>query len=130
MKRLCVTIISLALLVFLSGCGITIHDNPNASLQVNVWVDQSPSLKVGDPLVVTVRADRDCYLSVYYLSGSGIIRQLFPDQRMVTNWVKGDIEHSIPPSDGPYRFALKSPPAQESIIAVATPGINTIAAVG
>ncbi len=121
MKRLGYGIIIMSALVLLNACaGITIQDNPGASFQVNTWVNQTPPLKVGDLLLAMVKADRNCYLHVYYLSGSGIIRQIFPDTRMAANWVSGGIEHIIPPSGGNYNLSLKSPPMQETIMAVAT----------
>ncbi|SLM27485.1 exported hypothetical protein [Desulfamplus magnetovallimortis] len=121
MKKLIAgTIMICAILLFTSCAGLRVQDNPGASFQIKNVVDQTPPLKVGDPVVVTVTADRDCYLHVYYLSGSGNIRQIFPDNRMSGNMIRGGTKTVIPPYGSNYMLTLMHPPVQESILSVAT----------
>ena len=102
--------------LMLGGCAATvgIHNNPAASFQVKVWVDRNASLKTGDEAIVFVSADRACHLHVYYLAGSGAVRQIFPDNSRADARIDGNTQYRIPPAGAGYRLVLRPPPAQET----------------
>jgi len=106
--------------LILSSCGKPNLINRSSSFQVKVWLDRHTPLKTGDIIHAQIRADRPCYLYVYYLSGSGAIRQIFPDNLQSGNRIQPGVVYQIPPPGAAYQFRLTPPPVREEIIAVAT----------
>ena len=100
--------------------GTGLNNNPAASFQVKVWLERPAPLKVGDLVQVRARTDRACFLYIYYIAGSGAIRQIFPDNLQSGNRIDPGIIYQIPPPGASYQFRLKPPPAQEKIVAIAT----------
>lgn len=117
-------ILILPILLILGACASTpqtapMH-NPTGSFQVKVWIERAQPLKVGDLAQIRVRSDRACYLYVYYLAGSGAIRQIFPDNVRSTNQIQPGVVYQIPPPGASYQFQLTPPPGREKIAAIAT----------
>lgn len=72
------------------------HNGPRA-VKLEVRTEQIPDkpVKVGDFLPVTLKADRDCYLTVMRVSGGGDVEVLFPNRQQPDNLLTGDREYSL-----------------------------------
>ena len=85
-----------------------------------MWPDQI-SYRSGQPLVLTVRADRPCHLTVINIDNERRATVLFPNEFNRNNLLKADVEMRIPPSDAPYKLLLKQPGA-ETFVAICEDG--------
>ncbi|MCB1505190.1 MAG: DUF4384 domain-containing protein [Hyphomicrobiaceae bacterium] len=88
--------------------------------RLQMWPDQI-SYRSGQPLVLTVRADRPCHLTVINIDNERRATVLFPNEFNRNNLLKADVEMRIPPSDAPYKLLLKQPGA-ETFVAICEDG--------
>lgn len=74
----------------------------------------------GDNLVVSVSADRDCYLRLYYKNAEGDVLQIFPNKGKKTNFITKNANVQIPSSGDGFRFTMGAPYGSEILKAVAS----------
>ncbi len=79
-----------------------------------------PVYRVGENVTVTVRANRDCYLSLYNTSSEGEVTQIFPNTYASDNLIQAGQVYRIPTETDSFDFELEGPPGTERIRAVGT----------
>ena len=108
-----------------------VPDKAEASLSVEVWVrnfDQSPTgdhrgegrYRVGDRVRVSVRASRDCYLTLLNLSSDGSLTLLFPNRFHRDNWIEGGRVYEVPSDDYEFDIVLEEPAGEDRVKAIVT----------
>ncbi|MEO8426303.1 MAG: DUF4384 domain-containing protein, partial [Verrucomicrobiota bacterium] len=79
-----------------------------------------PGYRIGQKIVVSFRASRDCYLTLLNVGTSGKLTVLFPNGLHRDNFVQGGRDYQIPSEDYGFDYELQGPPGVERIKAVAT----------
>jgi hypothetical protein len=92
--------------------------DPN-KLQVKVWADKA-SYRIGEPLQIRVRANRDAYVTLVDIGTSGQVTVLYPNRFHQNNFVRGGQDVLIPPADASFALAVQGPRGMEQIKAIAT----------
>lgn len=88
-------------------------------LQVKVWTEKTV-YRVGEPLRISVRVNRDAYITLVDLGTSGAVTVLYPNRFHQNNFVRGERDVMIPPPDAEFTLAVQGPKGFEQIRAIAT----------
>lgn len=100
--------------------GFNIPDTAgNASFKISVRTDRDV-YRLGDRARIYLTANRDCYVTVLNMRSNGDITRLFPNKYDKNNFIKANIEHSVPEKGSRYELAISEPPGRESIKVIAT----------
>ena len=91
----------------------------NASFRISVRTDRD-SYRLGDRARIYLKANRDCYVTVLNMRSNGEITRLFPNKYDKNNFIRANIEHSVPEKGSRYELAISEPPGRESIKVIAT----------
>jgi len=119
--RLLIVCVALGM-VLLQGCFYTASTPPGAQpvpFTIEVFVDKSV-YRVGEYIVITVRASQDCYLSLYDISTLGEVSQLFPNRFASNNQLQRGRAYRIPAEADAFNFKIFGPAGVERIRAVGT----------
>ena len=110
------------LLSMISGCYTAPPPPPPQTpeaLMIEVQVDK-PVYRAGELIVLTVRANRNCYLALYDTSTEGEITQIFPNKYAVDNLIQGGQIYRIPSQSDNFDYEVTGPPGIERVRAVCT----------
>ncbi len=90
-------------------------------LRVDLWVDRGAGgiYHVGDTLVVSVVASRECYLELWHTSAEGVLKRIFPNDFDSDNRFHARREHRIGGPGYPFAFELTPPCGGELLTAIA-----------
>lgn len=100
--------------------GWNINDTvKNAELHVNVRMNNK-TYTIGDPATIFLKANRDCYITLFNVRSNGEIWELFPNRYQPDNFVKANREYNIPGTDDQFVFRVCEPPGKEYIKVVAS----------
>jgi hypothetical protein len=91
----------------------------NSDFRVEMWTERT-GYRIGDELIVHIRANRDCYLTVLDLQTSGNLYVLLPNQYQTETRAKADATVAVPGSDAPFTIAVNGPEGVEGVKVVAT----------
>jgi TolB-like protein len=91
----------------------------DASFHISVRTDRD-SYRLGDRARIYLTANRDCYVTVLNMRSNGEITRLFPNKYDKENFIRANIEHSVPEKGSRYELAISEPPGRESIKVIAT----------
>lgn len=110
--------------------------NPESDFKVELWtapasvkgardIVTSPKTKkaayqIGQKIVVSFRASRDCYLTLLNIGTSGKLTVLFPNSLHPDNFIQGGRDYRIPDAEDDFEYELQGPPGLERLKAVAT----------
>ncbi|MGI9463479.1 MAG: DUF4384 domain-containing protein, partial [Aestuariivirgaceae bacterium] len=72
---------------------------------------------VNDLPVFTVKTDKECYLTVINVDGTGTGTVIFPNKFQQNNLIKAGQNFKFPGADAPFQFRLKDP-GTETVIAL------------
>jgi hypothetical protein len=101
-----------------NGVGAIEQDQP--SFYVRVSVDrESGSYAAGDQMAITVRAEIDSYLYVFYQQADNKTFQIFPNSAQPDNFVRAGQDVSIPGLDDRFRWTVGPPFGKESLKVIA-----------
>jgi hypothetical protein len=90
----------------------------NNSLTIEAWPNSiTRTYYDGEALIISLLANRSCYVKVYHIGVDGKQQMIFPNQIDRDNRLEANTEFRIPRNS---RFVLGSPYGQETIIAVAS----------
>lgn len=106
------------LLSMISGCYTRPPQTPEP-LMIEVQVDK-PVYQVGEFIVLTVRANQDCYLALYDISTEGEVTQIFPNKYADDNLIQGGHIYRIPSQTDEFDYEVDGPPGIERVRAVCT----------
>lgn len=96
-------------------------DNPDAAFTVDLSVDRKDSqYKVGDPIVLSFKTNKDCRLTLFNVGTSGKVHVLFPNEHQQDNLVKAGTVYQVPAKAAKFRFKAQGPVGQDVIKAIAT----------
>jgi hypothetical protein len=68
---------------------------PQQTFQMQLRVDKSV-YRIGENIVITVQASRDCYLSLWDTSTQGEVTRIFPNRFASDNFLRGGTAYRIP----------------------------------
>jgi hypothetical protein len=91
----------------------------NSDFRVDVWTERT-GYRIGDELIVHVRSNRDCYLTVLDLQTSGNLYVLLPNQYQPVTLAKADAVYAVPSRDAPFTIGVNGPAGVEGIKVIAT----------
>jgi len=91
-----------------------------ASRDIAIAADAPRRYRIGDSIVINVRATRDCYVTLLHLGTSGRLTVLFPNAHQPDNFVQAQRLCAIPESGSGFQFRLQGPPGTERLKAIAT----------
>jgi TolB-like protein len=94
--------------------------------KIQVWTDKK-EYQVGENIVFYVKAERDCYLTLFNTSSSGNTSIIFPNSYHEgrSNFIRGGKTYKIPEKHYGFKFQVAGPSGLERIKAIATltPGL-------
>jgi hypothetical protein len=79
-----------------------------------------PSYRVGENIVISVRSNQSCYLTLYDISTQGEVTQIFPNQYASNNFIEANYTYPIPDQDDTFDFEITGPGGTERVRAVCT----------
>ena len=99
--------------------GLLDNPNPRSAIEISLRSDKT-SLRPGDELRFTAETDRDCFLTLLYVSESGTVVVLWPNQESGwNNRVRGHRPIRIPEQGSAIRLKVDGRQPFERILAVA-----------
>ena len=125
MKKSSACIVVLLVVAVLHGCYSPAPTPPPQQprtveqFTIELKVDK-PVYRIGDDVIIIVRVNRDCYLSLYNVSTLGEVTQIFPNRFAGDNLIQKDQVYRIPAESDTFDFAIEGPPGIERVRAVGT----------
>jgi len=86
---------------------------------IKVYADKK-DYQIGENLVFTVTAKKNCYLTILDVGANGDITVIFPNAYRRSNFIKAGEKIKIPTPDYNFNFNILGPPGLERIRALAT----------
>jgi Domain of unknown function (DUF4384) len=87
--------------------------------QLKLWTE-TPRQKIGEPVKISFRSDRDGYATLVNVGTSGKITILYPNAYAPDHAVKAGHTYSVPGSDDRYELTLGGPAGVELVYALFT----------
>jgi hypothetical protein len=88
-------------------------------LSVEIKTDR-PIYQIGDKIILTARANRNCYLTLYDISTLGEVSQIFPNRYAQDSFITAGHVYSIPTKSDEFDFFVNGPPGMERVRAIVT----------
>lgn len=95
--------------------------------RVKVWTDKGddkdgsiPIYYLGERIYISFQADKDSYVTIYDIDGTGNINILFPNPYHRDNLVRGGRIYTIPTLNYGYDLVIKGPSGKEILFALAS----------
>lgn len=106
-----------------------VPENPNATFAITVDVDRADRrYQIGDLVVLRIRSERDCYVTLFDVGTSGNVTVLLPNRYRSDNLIKADKLVSFPGSGDGFNYQVTGPEGLERIVVVgATSPLNLVA---
>ncbi len=92
------------------------------SLKIDIWMDQ-PEGSVyypGEKIFLYLRANQNCYVTIYNIDSEGYIHRLWPTHTYEDNFIRGHRTYRIPDRYDRYDLRVSGPAGIEYIQAVAS----------
>ena len=70
---------------------------------------------IGEEVVISIRADESCYVSIFNLSADGSITRLFPNGLATNNYIQGQQIYHVPSQADRFRLKVSGPRGTEQI---------------
>ncbi|MDV7338953.1 DUF4384 domain-containing protein [Terasakiella sp. A23] len=80
----------------------------------------NPSYKVGQEMILVMRASQDAFVSCYYLQVDGAIFRIFPNDIVTSGKLPGGFTHYLPSNAMPFAFEFTPPRGVEAVKCFAT----------
>lgn len=93
--------------------------NGKPGIRFEIRADKSV-YQVGDPVVFSFKADKDCYLVLLDIGTSGRTVILFPNRWHPDNRIEKDKTYRIPPVGSEYGYRVEGPAGVERVKAIAS----------
>ena len=88
--------------------------------KLQVWTERS-SYRIGEKLRIYIRAQRECFISVFILNSDGSVTSFLPMLEKRSNYILPGKTYSIPDnSNRPFELPLSGPPGSEYVKVLAT----------
>lgn len=97
---------------------LTIENSTNP-FHVRIWTEKN-HFRIGDPVTLYLKADRDCYVTLLDIGTSGTLRVLFPNPYQRDNFIHGGKTYIIPDPAIGYEVRVDGPPGIERVKAIAS----------
>ncbi|MEK7812171.1 MAG: DUF4384 domain-containing protein [Candidatus Desantisbacteria bacterium] len=91
-------------------------------LKVDLWVDKGngATYQEGEKMQIFAKANKDCYLYLFYKNATGQILQIFPNYCQKDNLVKANQTYVVPDKQTSFEFKITPPFGIEAIKAIAS----------
>jgi len=123
MKKLCWVLGILLIVAVLQGCysaSPTPPPQPSPTpLTIELKTDKN-TYRIGELIVFTIRASRECYVSLYDTTTQGEVFQIFPNRYAKNNLLDGNQVYRIPDTSDEFDFEVTGPPGIERVRVVGT----------
>jgi TolB-like protein len=97
-----------------------VSGNPKSDeFGIKVYADKK-DYQIGENLIFTVTAKKNCYLTILDVGANGDITVIFPNAYRRSNFIKAGEKIKIPAPDYNFNFSILGPPGLERIRALAT----------
>jgi hypothetical protein len=94
---------------------------PESDLKVTAWVDRrNDTYRPGDTLTLSIRTNRDAFVSVVNVGSSGRVTVLFPNKHAPSNRVAAHQVVQLPADNAPYRIKVGGPSGYDLLKIIAT----------
>ncbi|SCA57788.1 exported hypothetical protein [Candidatus Terasakiella magnetica] len=80
----------------------------------------NPLFKIGQKMVLALRAQEDAYVSCYYFQADGAFFKIFPNRFMTSGKINGGFTQHIPSAGMPFAFEFSPPSGVEAVKCFAT----------
>ena len=101
--------------------------NPEASFEVEVWVDRDlsgnamPHYDLGEAIRMSVRVSESSYVYLFNVHSDGVVDQILPNRLDGTNnYLSAGETRNFPPQGARYRFTIGEPEGIDKVIALAS----------
>lgn len=111
----------------LGGCGGISDSSPTgplSALTVILSANKS-SYAIGDTIIFTIKANSDCYLTLYNTKSTGVASQIFPNEFASDNLLTGGTTYEIPDENDMFDFIVTGPTGLEYVKAVVVDATNS-----
>ncbi|MBI4651062.1 DUF4384 domain-containing protein, partial [Candidatus Desantisbacteria bacterium] len=95
------------------------REEKTSDLNIKVWTDKK-EYKIGDPLTIYFKSNKNCYVTLFDIGTSGKINILFPNSFYKDNVINADVTYSIPGDFLGFKIELLGPAGIERIKIAAT----------
>ncbi|MEE8433952.1 MAG: DUF4384 domain-containing protein, partial [bacterium] len=94
----------------------------NNDFKLDLWIDKGDGgiYREGEKLYVNLKADRDCYVKLVYLTASGQKIVIFPNEYDRNTKIQGNRNYLIPNETAGFDFVIEPPFGAEMLIAFAS----------
>ena len=94
----------------------------NNDFNLDLWIDKGNGgvYREGDKLYVNLKADRDCYVKLVYLTASGQKIVIFPNEFDKNTKIRGNRLYQIPNETAGFDFVIEPPFGAEMLIVFAS----------
>ena len=94
----------------------------NNDFKLDLWIDKGNGgvYREGDKLYVNLKADRDCYVKLVYLTASGQKIVIFPNEFDKNTKIRGNRLYQIPNETAGFDFVIEPPFGAEMLIVFAS----------
>lgn len=121
MQRKSLVLAILLIVSLVQGCYAPPPVTPptQQNFQMQIRVDKSV-YRIGEKIVITMQASRDCYLSLWDTSTQGEVTRIFPNQYASDNFLRGGVAYRIPDQADQFDFEITGPAGIERVRGVCT----------
>lgn len=94
----------------------------NNDFKLDLWIDKGngATYREGEKLFVNLKADRDCYVKLVYLTASGDKIVIFPNEYDRNTKIQGNRNYLIPNATAGFDFVIEPPFGAEMLIVFAS----------
>ena len=100
--------------------------NPEASFEVEVWIDKDPSgnnvpqYDLGESIRIGVRVGEASHVYLFNIHSDGVVDQIFPNRLDNNNYLFAGETREFPPYGARYSFSIGEPEGIDKVIALAS----------
>lgn len=93
--------------------------NDNPDFEINVKIEK-PSYIIGEALNIEFNTSRDCYFYLIDIATDKTIKFLFPNEFASDNFIKANIDYSVPDKHADFDFVVTGPQGKDRMIFIAS----------
>lgn len=97
-----------------------IYDSSELSIHITTDRGEGGIYRDGEEMILSLLADRDCYIKILHIDGKGIMTQVFPNRFENNNFLPGRELLTFPGRRSPFRFKVVPPYGTETIKVIAS----------
>ena len=92
---------------------------PTTPFTLEIWTAKN-MYRVSEKIILTVRASQECYITLYDISTTGEVIQIFPNRYASDNLIQGGYAYPIPDESDMFDLVIAGPAGVERVRAIGT----------